>query len=235
MKLLCLGSNSSGNCYLLIGATSTLVIECGMPIKEVKKALNFDLSKIVGAIVSHEHRDHAKYVSDYSAAGITVLANAMVASRLTFGKAIESGKGYKIGGFEIVPFNVKHDVPCLGFLIRHAEMGRMLFLTDTMFCEYTFPGLTHILIECNYSDEILNANIESGLVSPSMRPRLMESHMELETVKGILRANDLSAVANIVLIHLSDGNSDEQKFIKEIKGVTGLPTYAANKGFMLEL
>lgn len=235
MKLLCLGSNSSGNCYLLAGKTETLIIECGVRLQEVKKALNFDLSTVVGAVVSHEHGDHSKYVSEYSAAGITVLANAGITNPLTFGKTIEAKKGYKLGSFKIFPFGVKHDVPCFGFIIGHPEMGQLLFLTDTMFCEYTFPGLNHILIECNYSDEILIQNIQSGSVNEAMRQRLMGSHMELETAKGILQMNDLSAVANIVLIHLSDSNSNEKRFIEEIKGVTGKPTYAANKGFKLEL
>ena len=241
MKLRCLGSNSSGNCYLLIGANEALVLECGVPLREVKKALNFDISRVVGAVVSHEHGDHAGYVREYAEAGITVLSSEYLfrTNKLSilcaFAKRIEAGKGYKIGGFKVMPFSVAHDVPCFGFLIEHAEMGKLLFLTDTMLCEYTFQGLNHVLIECNYSDEILQNNINAGRVRPEMRPRLMQSHMELETCKGILKANDLTAVQSIVLIHLSDGNSNEKVFINEVQAATGKPTYAANKGFEISL
>ena len=57
--------------------------------------------------------------------------------------------------------------------------------------------------------------------------------MELETTKGILRVNDLTNTQNIVLIHLSDGNSDETRFVREIAGLTGKPTIAAKKGVEL--
>lgn len=55
MQLTCLGSGSDGNCYLLESKDEILVIECGCSLKEVKKALNFDLSKIVGCFISHVH------------------------------------------------------------------------------------------------------------------------------------------------------------------------------------
>ena len=50
-----LGSGSSGNGYLLTNGKETLILETGVKFIECKKALNFDLSSIVGAIVSHEH------------------------------------------------------------------------------------------------------------------------------------------------------------------------------------
>lgn len=55
MILKCLGSSSKGNCYLLIGDSETLIIEAGIKFKEVKKALDFDLSNVVGCCISHEH------------------------------------------------------------------------------------------------------------------------------------------------------------------------------------
>ena len=41
MKLKCLGSGSSGNCYILESDTEALIIEAGLPLKEVKIALGF--------------------------------------------------------------------------------------------------------------------------------------------------------------------------------------------------
>ena len=40
MKLKVLGSNSQGNCYLLEDDHECLIIEAGVPIREVKKALD---------------------------------------------------------------------------------------------------------------------------------------------------------------------------------------------------
>lgn len=51
----CLSSSSSGNCYLLESKTECLVLEAGISFKEAKKALNFNISKVKGVLVSHEH------------------------------------------------------------------------------------------------------------------------------------------------------------------------------------
>ena len=138
-----------------------------------------------------------------------------------------------MGRFTVVAFNVAHDVPTYGFHIHHPDSGNILFLPDTYLCEYTFPALSHILIEANYAADILAHNAQMGIINKYMRERVWRSHMEIETTKGVLKANDLTMVRNIVLIHLSDHNSDEARFVKEIRATTGRPVYAAKTGMEL--
>ena len=52
-----IGSGSKGNGYILHNDNEALVIECGVPFMEYKKALNFNIAKIKGCIVSHKHLD----------------------------------------------------------------------------------------------------------------------------------------------------------------------------------
>lgn len=240
MRLNVLGSDSNGNCYVLQNDKEALIIEAGVRFSEVKKALKWQLSKVVGAVITHEHNDHAKYVRDFVSNGITVLAlpsvfKAKVIDSLSFRKEIEPMHGYIVGGFKVFAMPVCHDVPCVGFIIEHEDMGRMLFVTDTMMLEYRVPGLNHILLEANYAEDILDTKIKAGSVPLSMKPRLIHSHMEIETTKGILRANDLSGVNEIVLIHLSNGNSDERRFVREVQETSGKPVYAAVAGLELNL
>ncbi len=240
MRLNVLGSDSNGNCYVLQNDKEALIIEAGVRFSEVKKALKWQLSKVVGAVITHEHNDHAKYVRDFVSNGITVLAlpsvfRAKGIDSLSFRKEIEPMHGYIVGSFRVFAMPVCHDVPCVGFIIEHEDMGRMLFVTDTMMLEYRVPGLNHILLEANYAEDILDAKIEAGSVPLSMKPRLIHSHMEIETTKGILRANDLSGVNEIVLIHLSNGNSDERRFVREVQETSGKPVYAAVAGLELNL
>ena len=68
------------------------------------------------------------------------------------------------------------------------------------------------MIECNYAKEILKKNIDGGKIPKVVAKRLYSSHFELENVKEFLKANDLSQVKAIYLMHLSDGNSDEIRF-----------------------
>ena len=190
MRLNVLGSDSNGNCYVLQNDKEALIIEAGVRFSEVKKALKWQLSKVVGAVITHEHNDHAKYARDFVSNGITVLALSSVfkakgIDSLSFRKEIEPMHGYIVGGFKVFAMPVCHDVPCVGFIIEHEDMGRMLFVTDTMMLEYRVPGLNHILLEANYAEDILDAKIEAGSVPLSMKPRLIHSHMEIETTKGI--------------------------------------------------
>jgi len=240
MQLHILSSSSVGNCYLLSNNSETLIIEAGINFASVKKALDYDLSKVVGCLVTHKHGDHSKYVKDFANSGIVVMA---LESVLEFrelkghhrGKPITAGKGYKLGNFRVYVFEVAHDVPCVGFLISHPETGNILFLTDTFTCEYKFDNLSTIMVEANYSDKILEANIQSGRVNSVMRKRLLYSHMELETTKRLVLNHDLTQVNNIILLHLSSENSNANLFKKEIEEATGKVVYVANRGLKINI
>jgi phosphoribosyl 1,2-cyclic phosphodiesterase len=67
LKLTVLGSSSKGNCYLLEYKNKVLILDAGVKFKEVQKALNFKLDKVVGVLVTHEHMDHLKYAADFAA------------------------------------------------------------------------------------------------------------------------------------------------------------------------
>ena len=91
------------------------------------------------------------------------------------------------------------------------------------------------MIECNYSLPLLEANIASGLVPEALKARTLESHMSLAHLKEMLTANDITAVNNIVLIHMSGRNSQQEAFVREISEHTGKHTIAATKGLTIEL
>ena len=240
MRLHVLGSSSAGNCYILQNEDEALVIEAGIDIREVKKALGFNLPKVSGAVISHRHGDHARYVGAFVRNGIPTLAlEDVFSSRHIFANpfavAVRPGKGYRAGGFRLTAFPVAHDVPCVGWLIRHDEMGKLLFVTDTVMLNYTFDGLTVVMVEANYADDIIDGRLMRGEITPAMRSRIIQSHMSLETAKRILSRNDLSGVDHIILIHLSDGNSDERRFVREVRELTGKIVVAADRGEVIDI
>jgi phosphoribosyl 1,2-cyclic phosphodiesterase len=220
--LTCLGSGSAGNCYLLHNETECLVIEAGIPFKEVKKALDFNISKIMGVVVSHEHGDHAKYLHEYIKVGIPVMAPSMghVTGELT---AISNP-------FAVRTFPLVHDAPCTGFLIEHPEIGRLLFATDTEYIRYKFKSLIHIMIECNYSRVLLRESYHE-----SLQDRIKLTHMELDTCKDFIQANESHDLRTVCLLHLSDRTSDETVFQKEVQELVECPVYVASKGMEYEL
>src|SRR5699024_3485852 len=143
-------------------------------------------------------------------------------------KPIRAKESFSIGAWKVLPFDIQHDVnEPLGFLLMNQVGEKLLFATDTYYVRYKFKGLTHIMVECNYSMDILEENIASGSVPKIMRKRLIRSHFSLENVKEFLKANDLSKVQEIHLMHLSNNNSDEKRFKKEIQELTGKAVYIA--------
>jgi len=217
-------SGSSGNLYQV----ADLLIEAGMPIKQIKKALNFKLSGIKACLCSHSHMDHAKGARDIMAAGIdlycheeTALALGLSGHRLHI---IEPMKQFEVGDWKIVPFDLVHDVPCLGFILAKGE-EKVLYANDTNYIPYRFRGLSCILLGVNYDSEILANNVICGYLNPEAGKRTLRNHMSLNTAKGFFKANDMNKVNEIYLLHLSDGNSDEKKFKKTIEEITGIPVY----------
>lgn len=55
MEIKCLGSSSSGNCYVVGDENEQLIIEAGVSFHKVEEALNFNLSGARGVLISHEH------------------------------------------------------------------------------------------------------------------------------------------------------------------------------------
>ena len=223
-----IGSSSKGNSYLLLTKDESLIIEAGVKYQEILRALSFKLSNVVGCLISHEHKDHSGFVKNIIKAGINVYASAGTFEEIGIKshrvKTIEATKQFKIGNFTVLPFDVQHDAKePYGYLIQHAEVGKLLFITDSFYCKYKFNGLNIIMIECNYSRAIVDENLRSGLVEKAQVRRLFKSHFSLERVKEFLLANDLSVLQKIYLMHLSDRNSNAELFRTEIQKLTGIP------------
>ena len=240
MKLKCLGSSSKGNSYLLIGKDETLIIEAGVNFNKVKEALNFDLSNVVGCIGSHEHLDHMRYANEMQSAGIEIVGTKgtlhQSLSIYPFNNILEYRKRLGIGRFAVTPFEIIHDAaePC-AFLIEHPEIGRLLFVTDTASFNYSFSNIDHFMIEANYEDSIVEKNAINNPNSFNNIERLEKSHMSLKECFLACHNNVSQETKNIVLIHLSHGNSDSEIFKNVIKRQTGKPTYVADEGFEIEL
>lgn len=241
MKLKILNSGSVGNCYILENKSTALIIECGVKFKDIMQALDFNLGKVAGVLISHEHGDHCKSVKDVMAAGLNVYASDGTIAAMKVANHHRAFRLFKqtpkqIGEFKILPFDVKHDAAePFGFLINHPDCGNVLFITDSYYVAHTFKNLNNILIEANYDQKIVDQRLKDGNIHVKVRDRVIESHMSLETCKGLLLANDLSAVNNIVLIHLSDGNSNAADFKKQVQDLTGKTVHIAGKDMVIDL
>jgi phosphoribosyl 1,2-cyclic phosphodiesterase len=176
--------------------------------------------------------DHSKAVKEIMRAGIDCYMSRGTAEALEVSghraNIIKAKQQFRIGTWAILPFETQHDAAePLGFLLANQDGEKLLYATDTYFIRYRFANLNVIAIECNYSLDILRTNVANGSVEPALKNRILKSHFSLENVKKFLQANDLGKVQEIWLLHLSDGNSDAERFKREIQELTGRMVFIA--------
>lgn len=246
MELTVLGSSSEGNAYVLQNTGEALLLEAGIGFKKVLVALDYDVSKVQGVLVTHEHGDHAGHLNDVLSYGLPVYASAgtiegakRYMNRTLYEPAVieKHGDGYQrlqLGNFTVIPFPTQHDAnEPLGFYIWHAETGGILFATDTFYLKNRFAGLSNILIECNYDQQQLEDNLIAGRIDAARYRRVRHSHLSYDTCLQMLQANDLTAVHNIVLIHTSKDNGNARTFLEGIARATGKTVSVAKPGLVL--
>ena len=222
MKLKVLGSGSSGNCYILESEAEALIIESGLPFIKVKKALDFNVRKIVGVICSHSHKDHSGFISEYEKAGIPVF------------KPYESELERQVrtyGGFVVKSFPLVHDIACYGFHVVEPSMGSLIYASDTEYIKWRFKGVNHIIVEANYSkDNLILEGNESA-----KREHVLTGHMDIDTTCGFLKANKSPQLRNVVLCHLSQHNASPEQFKQMAEKFVECTVNVAYPGLEIEL
>lgn len=217
MKLKCIATGSTGNCYTLTSNSGeTLILDCGIPIKEIKKGLNWNIKDVAGVLCTHKHLDHSKSVKDFETMGIpickpyeTLLMNQFLANSY-----------FTVRTFDLTTIdgNWTHTdadgTPCpiYGFLITHKEMGRMLYITDCEVIKWKFKDISHILLGVNYDKDLVDTD------NPKAN-HVFRGHLSIHTACDFVKANNSDSLQNVIMCHLSSENADKDSFIEKMKKV----------------
>ncbi len=235
-----LGSSSKGNCYILETEKESLMLDCGVAYKHIKEGISKN-KILVGCLITHSHKDHLgknhKKILDKTSIYTSKQVKEEIGANAEEIEVLEEdNRGYKLfrlGNFLIQPFDVYHthndgeECPCVGYLLSHREIGKILFATDTYKLDKNFNDVDHILIECNYAESLI-------LENENAQERVITSHMSLENLKGYLSKWDLSNTKDITLLHASERNGDKDLFKREIEELTNKVVNVAEKGMILE-
>lgn len=217
-------SSSTGNLYTLDDGKTRVIIDPGLPIVQIKKALNFGLNKIDYCLLSHAHLDHSCGVSGVTHAGIDVYTGTETIEILGFKNhrlvPITHREQFRLGTWTITALSVVHDVPNMAFLLASGK-HKCLFMIDALYCPYYFTGLTHIFLGINYDSNILRENVKSGRLDPALGRRIISNHLSLATGLQFFKNQDLSKVQEIHILHCSKANLDKEKAKREIQKITG--------------
>lgn len=214
MKLKCIATGSTGNCYTLTSDSGeTLILDCGISVKEIKKGLDWNIKGIVGVLCTHKHLDHSKSVADIRNMGIRVFNPALD----IFLDVVHFGD-FKIRPFDLTTVDGRWthtnvdgvECPCYGFLIAHKEMGKLLYITDTELIKWRFKDINHILLGVNYDKDLVDTD------NPKAN-HVFRGHLSIDTACDFAKANDSDSLQSIIMCHLSSENADKDSFIAKMK------------------
>lgn len=230
-----ISSSSEGNGYILRSDNEVLLIECGVREKDILSALSeSDLGNIAGCIISHKHSDHVRSqtIKKLSSYGVGIFAPPSVCEMYDKCSPIEHIHKYSIGGFIIMPLRVPHgDCECYSYYIKTPDEHSIIFCTDAETFPYSISGIDTFLIECNNSVAVCADRILNGGDSYASS----KNHMELQETISVLQRHQSPILSHIVLLHLSNGNSDEDMFRKSIFEKIGVHPKIAIGGKHFEL
>ena len=217
MLLRTIATGSSGNSYVLISNTGEiLLLDLGVSEKTIKKGIDWKISNVVGAVISHGHKDHSLSVEDFKSMGIPILATYLG----------DSCKPMNMGEFTVKPFDLTtidgswthtnangEPCPIFGFLITHKEMGRMLYITDCNLIKWRFKDINHILLGVNYDKDLIDRD-NAGKANHVFR-----GHLSIDTACDFVKANYSDSLQNVIMCHLSAENADRGSFVEKMKKV----------------
>ena len=122
----------------------------------------------------------------------------------------------QFGSFSVTPFELPHNgVLNAGFVIE-CEKQKILYMTDFEYCRYTFKKqrINHILIECNYQDELINSDL-------SNYEHKVLGHCSLETCKRFVEVNKSNDLRNVILLHMGQETTNQAECVDTIKKTAG--------------
>lgn len=222
-------SSSGGNLYTVEEpGHPVLLLECGVSIKKIRRALDgvASIADLAGCLVTHAHGDHAHAAEQIMRAGINVYASAETLTELRLeghrASVVRPKTAFNAGPWRVLPFEVRHDVEgSLGFLVMSPREAKLLFVMDTRLIPHRFVNLDVIAIECNYCDDLLRES------DHWTKRRVQRWHMGLTRALKFLGTVDMKTVSEIHLLHVSDAHGDTERMRREVEAATGRPTYVA--------
>jgi len=231
MEIKIIASGSTGNATKISDGATSLILDAGITIKRLLSGTGFTVSDAAGCFITHEHLDHACAMKPVANLGVNIYA-----SKGTFDAHKVSGHRYHeikslesvtLGTFEVMAFDTVHDAAePLGFLIESKLTGeKVVYFSDTSYIKYTFKGITHLIVECNHGERELRQSVRDGIIEADLAKRIAKNHMSVERLTEFLNALDRSRLKQINLIHLSDNNSNAERFKQVIQRTTGAEVY----------
>ena len=164
-----LGSGSSGNSFFVESPEGALLIDQGFSRKELLARMEkaqCDPGKLCGALLTHEHSDHAAGARVFcDTFDLPLYATPETVLRLRHNKNLpkkvrtfEPGAKFQLAGFDVTSFALSHDVDTVGFKLEYREL--QIGIATDLGCvsesvKRHLRNCQALVIESNYDKEML--------------------------------------------------------------------------------
>lgn len=218
MRLIVLGSGSSGNAVYIESGETSVLVDVGLSAKETARRMNeagIDPARLTAIVVTHEHADHVKGVGVMSK---TVAAPVFISREtkaeckwprdgagVRWGEVISSSAPFQIGSLDFHPFHIPHDgVDTFAFTVE-SERVKVGIVTDlgyiTQLVAERLRGCNLVVIESNHDRDMLKV----GPYPWSLKQRIASNtgHLSNDETARWMREDFDGRAEYLVLAHLS--------------------------------
>lgn len=226
MKIKVLASGSKGNCTLIVGGNTKILIDAGITETQIKNSLleiGIDLKKIDGILISHTHSDHIKGLLQLvKRHNLKVFASPELLYDLINIIPIESivvvQNKFYIGELNVELIETSHDVISYGFILEHQE-NSLVYITDTGYINKRYYSNTKnknvYIIEANHDEEMLM----NGPYPYNLKQRVIgdKGHLSNRYTGKYLKKVIGENTKYIFLAHISENNNTYDLALTQIK------------------
>jgi len=220
MKINIFASSSSGNCLLLSDGGTNILLDAGISMRRIEKALSLSglsVQDIDGVLITHEHSDHISGLKmllkhyDFPVYAPRTVGNRLLGmlpeldTRLV---TVPVGAYFSLGSLSILAFHTCHDTDeSVGYRVEGS--GIFAIATDTGCVtdeiRASLTGADTVLIESNHDENMLC----DGPYPFYLKRRILSDHGHLSNACCASLARELAeqGTRNIILGHLSSTNN----------------------------
>ena len=236
MRFASLASGSRGNCLVVEGGGTRVLLDCGLSPRETRRRLGrlgVAPEGLSGILLTHEHDDHVGGAFAFAAAhSLTLyltrgtLRAAADAGKLVDGVRTEliDGRGaFAVGGIEARPFTVPHDArEPVQYVLSDGALS-LGVLTDigapTAHVIDMLSGRDALVLECNHDPALLRDGGYPRWLKERIGGPL--GHLDNEQAAGLLGALDRSRLQHVIGAHLSQQNNRPELARAALAGALG--------------
>lgn len=224
LRFTTLASGSRGNALLVEHDDTLLMVDCGLPCRDVEQrlaAVGRSGDDVAALLVTHEHTDHLRGVGAFARRyGTPVLATHGTGRALAASaggadldvEPISTRRPLSIGAIDVEPFPVPHDArePCQ---FAFAAGGRRLgLLTDsghvTRHILERLDGCDALALECNHDVD----SLVRGSYPPSVKARVGSPYGHLSNAQAASLVADIlhGGLQWVLAMHVSERNNSRE-------------------------